>query len=166
MIRKLITAIQVSKIMTLVSRREHDDALDMLSDTFRRYGETQPSYATPIVSNVLFADLCERVGRMEDAFYAAKIAIHQINTGRDPDNIKYKKQDFDYMLYRCKWILSRTSGYTDSEAFILASAIPLIFDQLDISSTKLMLRTLFPVTSEDGRQLDAFFRNNRTGADV
>jgi hypothetical protein len=166
MIRKLITAIQISKVMTLVSRREHDDALDMLLETFHRYGEARPTYATPIVSNVLYADLCERMGRMEDAFYAAKIAIHQIGAGSDPDNVKYKTYDFDYMLYRCKWILSRTSRHTDSEAFLLASSIPVIYEQLDIGSTKSMLRTLFPVTSEDGHQLDAFFRNNRNSGDV
>jgi hypothetical protein len=144
----------LAKVQLLASRGRYGDALVKIKE---RYSSC-PSNSAPVLINLLFADLCERLGRMHDAAEACELVLLQIDTVEVRG--EFREDELKYMKYHCKWILSSLSKFSDSLVFKRAAAIDLSFDDLALANVRPRLKRIFPLNAEDARKLDSFVLQN------
>ena len=158
-LRSLRFASLLTKAQALAAQRKYGAAAAIVSKIFKVFDEEGASSNVPIIANILFGNLCDKINRPEVATVACEVALEQLDDyvpkdgGFNPEEIKYLK-------YQCKWILSGTSRYVDSWPFQRALYVNISFADLKLSGVRPRLRRLFPLSAEEGAALDLFFSQN------
>ena len=138
------------------ARGEYAVASMSLKRIFRLYRKSLPTGQTPLLANILYAQLCDRAGSKEKAYYACEVALKQLANER----LEYSVSNINYLKFRCKWILSRISEYRDSQAMRLACSInvsPSDAIKGDVSPT---IRRFFPMTISEAEDVDTYLSLN------
>ncbi|MDP3399664.1 MAG: hypothetical protein Q8R97_00925 [Brevundimonas sp.] len=146
---------------SLVLRREGREleALGHTEKAFRACRIEPPSDRAPVLLNAYFADLCERTGRADEAYEAARTVVIQLN------EINYggrkawpsRPQDQWFLLYWMKYILGRVAADTQYDARSLAISIPATSAQLDMPETAKILKSMFVFDLDWAADVDLSF---------
>jgi hypothetical protein len=127
-----------------------------LTDWYASRGETGPSDGAPAEANVRYASLSQRVGELHAAYEGCVVAIRQLKEGR----VRLAEAEKKYLLFYCKWILSLTTKFIDSEAFSLAVSTGVRYADVSVKDVRPRLRRRFPIGDENGEALDTYFAEN------
>lgn len=148
----------------LAATGNFDLALSTLTGTRFASDINVPSRLSPLIVNIFYADLCQRMERMKEAFDGCEIAIRQLTDERLPFEDVYSSDEIKYLQFRCKWIVSGVSRFVDSIAFKTALAIDTTSRDFDVSKVRLRIRRLFPMSEKDGMALDSYIEENKTAS--
>lgn len=151
-------ALAMNSAINLFAKGKYDAARAQLERFFLECGAPGPSTMVPVMSNVMFADLCERTGEQINSYDACKVAIEQLQSGNCINRIN--SEDKKYLLFRCKWTLSLLTRYIDSIAFQDASRISVRYSDLDLRRVSPYVRRSFPIPEDSGRAVDRYFEQN------
>ena len=153
--RKGLNGIRYALARYLESKGRTDAALALYDRVFSSRGLKAPAVEIPPIFNLEYAQLCLAAGRQLDAYDCCIMAIEQLS---QPNTSNTKPTDVDYLLYCCKYLLSKTTSFVDSEAFTQARSILVTYDQLVISTVSRTTRGFINVTPEWGARFDEWFQ--------
>lgn len=156
--RKLLADFYIARASRALSQQRFGKSLTLLRRVFRIYGSTEPSDAAPVLANVLFAQASHEAEEDEPAYYACEVALRQCRTAEKGP--RPKREDINYLRFRCKWILSRLSRYQDSLAMKLACSVTVSASDLSFEEVSPFLRWQFPTDLDAANQVDAFLSQN------
>jgi hypothetical protein len=111
-----------------------------------------------MLAHLLFAQAAHAAGSDEAAYYACEAALRQCSAAEKIQ--RPRREDIDYLRFRCKWILSRLSPYQDSLAMKLACSVTVTASELAFGEVSSSLRRQFPTDLDAANQVDAFLAQN------
>ncbi len=144
------------------SHRRYEEAMALIGRAFGIFSTSEPSDATPLLANLLFADASHRVRANETAYYACEVVLRQCSTREQ--TARLKRAEIDFIKFQCKWILANLSSYRDSPAMTLAQSVTVYASDLRLSDVTPLLRRWFPTDQGAARQVDTFLAQNREDA--
>ena len=156
--KRLRTKAALGRAWADAARQNYGQALEAILKFVSDAEEELPSESYPIEFNLFYADLLSRCGNKIESYRVAKWLTDGIKNGRFDGGISDEEKK--YVLYVCKWILSTLSEFKDSESFILAKDIKILWGDLRTNSVRSEFRKMFPVSIEHGHQLDSYMRDN------
>lgn len=157
--KKVMAAVGVIRASRALARRRYWRAIELLRRVFGVFGSSEPSLATPLIANVLFAHASLQVGSNEAAYYACEVALRQCSAAEQ--KAQANRKDLDYLRFRCKSILSCLSPYRDSLAMKLAQSVAVSASDLALDEVSPILRRYFPTDRHWTHQVDGFLAQNR-----
>jgi hypothetical protein len=156
--KKLLANFYIARASSALSQRRYSKSLALLRRVFRMFGSPEPNEAAPVLANVLFAQASHEAAEDEAAYYACEVALRQCSAAEKRP--RPKREDVNYIRFRCKWILSRLSQYQDSLAMKLACSVPVSASKLAFERVSPFLRWQFPTDLDAASQVDAFLAQN------
>lgn len=160
-----IAAVRLAHAVVLRNAGKNIQAKESAEKAYRAYGAEVPSSRAPVLLNAFYADLCERIGAVDVAYEAARIAIAQIDeikAGERRGSPKIAENQW-FILYWMRFVLSRLSPNIDSAAWELALAIPADYSKLDLARTSSALKEdMFPFDRDWAIQTDLAIEQART----
>ena len=157
--RFLKTRILYSKTSKLMRKGDFSAALATLAGVLRLYGHEEAHYNSPVIANLLYADILKFSGDKHRCYATCMIVLDQLKN-RMYSRDKLSIHDISYLRYKCKWIIAEIAEYSDSEAFKTALGIGEHYGLIDVSKTDPLIVSLFPISEKDGKDLDQFILQN------
>ena len=115
-----------------------------------------PSSEVMPIFNIEYAQLYLKAGKSLDAYQCCAVAVDQLSQPIVPNT---KPEDVVYLLYCCKYFLSRTATFADSEAFRLARTIQITYDNIAIERVSRTTKYLINATPQWGARFDDWFEH-------
>ena len=159
MLRRLKFAVRMARAQSYASRGDTLSAQRELVALFHSYGEESWSSKTPLIANLMFAELCERSGQAKDAYDICLVILDQVSDNRK--STVYNEEELKFVSFRCKWVLSRLSKFKDSLAMRRALSVGVSWSDIDSSKISKVLKRGFPTPPDIARAVDAFVAENR-----
>lgn len=154
----LLAAMWMARASRALSRQRYSESMDILRRVFRLFCSSEPCDAAPMLANLLFAHASHGAGLNKMAYYACEAALRQCSSAEK--RRRPKREDIDYLRFRCKWILARLSPYQDSLAMKLACSVTVAASELAFESVSPFLRRQFPTDLDSADQVDWFLAQN------
>jgi len=154
MIRRLRSILTLLKASKLASQRDILGSLSKLKSLFLLYGSESPTPQTPVIANLLFADMSLRAGNESDALSACRMADSQIRTKLLSASKNIQINDLKYLHFQCRWILLSFNGPLKGEAKNYADLISIKFSEIDTTIIHHAIYDLFPIDIVSGEILD------------
>jgi hypothetical protein len=149
-----------SRISKLAYSGDLVAAISTLKRLMILYGCAEPNINAPVIANLLYADLSKFLNDKKNSYKCCELVLDQLGRIKISD-LKITKCDSLYLKYKCKWIISELTEYSDSEAFRVALDVGVTYDMLNISKTSPLIVSLFPISKSDGFEIDTYFAQNR-----
>ena len=90
--------------------------------------------------------------------------IHEFQVHEDIGSDNYN--NYNYLIYKCKWIICLTTEFTDSIAYDFAKSITLTYNDIRNVKAFPMIRQFLYIAPSDGHSLDEFFRQNSARSEI